>query len=127
MNASSATSPSQRDREEKCGLYFGLAMGLVIWLLEEMGLPYDRKDIGGKFGGNDTPEYRAMNPNGVVPADANDRTRRIEPSRLSVTVSIVLEAVFVTASAVPAGFSDTCAGPESPAASGAVPPISCCL
>ena len=39
----------------------------VIWLLEEMGLPYERKDVGGKFGGTDTPEYRAMNPNGVVP------------------------------------------------------------
>ena len=39
----------------------------VVWLLEEMGLPYERRDIGGKFGGTDTAEYRAMNPNGVVP------------------------------------------------------------
>ncbi len=39
----------------------------VIWLIEEMGLPYERKDVGGKFGGTDTPQYRAMNPNGVVP------------------------------------------------------------
>ncbi|MBV8914248.1 MAG: glutathione S-transferase family protein [Acetobacteraceae bacterium] len=44
----------------------------VIWLLEEMGLPYDRKDVGGKFGGNDTPEYLAMNPNGVVPTIVGD-------------------------------------------------------
>ena len=44
----------------------------VIWLLEEMGLPYARKDVGGKFGGNDTPEYRAMNPNGVVPTIIED-------------------------------------------------------
>ena len=44
----------------------------VIWLLEEMGLPYERKDVGGKFGGNDTPEYRAMNPNGVVPTLVED-------------------------------------------------------
>ena len=39
----------------------------VIWLLEELGLPYERRDVGGKFGGTDTPEYRALNPNGVVP------------------------------------------------------------
>ncbi len=39
----------------------------VIWLLEELELPYERQNIGGAFGGNDTPEYRALNPNGVVP------------------------------------------------------------
>ena len=44
----------------------------VIWLLEEMGLPYQRRDIGGKFGGNDTPDYRALNPNGVVPTLVED-------------------------------------------------------
>jgi len=40
----------------------------VIWTLEELGLPYDRVDVGGPFGGTDTPEYRAMNPLGVVPS-----------------------------------------------------------
>jgi glutathione S-transferase len=44
----------------------------VIWLLEEMRLPYERRDVGGKFGGTDTPEYRAMNPNGVVPTLVED-------------------------------------------------------
>lgn len=44
----------------------------VIWLLEEMGLPYERKDIGGKFGGNDQPDYLALNPNGVVPTLIED-------------------------------------------------------
>ena len=39
----------------------------VIQLLEELGLPYERSDVGGAFGGNHTPEYRALNPNGVVP------------------------------------------------------------
>lgn len=39
----------------------------VVWLLEELGLPYERTDVGGPFGGTDTPEYRALNPNGVVP------------------------------------------------------------
>ncbi|MCW3474431.1 glutathione S-transferase family protein [Limobrevibacterium gyesilva] len=40
----------------------------VIWLLEELGLKYDRVDVGGPFGGTSTPEYRAMNPLGVVPS-----------------------------------------------------------
>jgi glutathione S-transferase len=40
----------------------------VIWLLEELGLPYQRLDVGGPFGGTGTPEYRAMQPLGLVPA-----------------------------------------------------------
>ena len=44
----------------------------VIWLLEEMGLPYERRDIGGAFGGNDTADYLALNPNGVVPTLIED-------------------------------------------------------
>ena len=39
----------------------------AIWLMEELGLPYSRTDVGGPFGGTDTPHYRAINPNGVVP------------------------------------------------------------
>ncbi len=44
----------------------------VIWLLEELGLPYQRIDCGGAFGRTDTPEYRAMNPNGLVPTLEED-------------------------------------------------------
>ncbi len=40
----------------------------VIWTLEELRLPYHRVDVGGPFGGTATPEYRAMNPLGVVPS-----------------------------------------------------------
>ena len=39
----------------------------VLCLLEELGLPYQRRDVGGAFGGTDTPEYLALNPNKVVP------------------------------------------------------------
>lgn len=39
----------------------------VLWAADELGLPYERIDVGGRFGGNDTPEYRAMNPNGLIP------------------------------------------------------------
>jgi glutathione S-transferase len=44
----------------------------VLWLLEELGLPYTRVDVGGPFGGTATPEYRAMNPLGVVPSLEDD-------------------------------------------------------
>ena len=39
----------------------------VLWTCAELDLAFDREDIGGPFGGNDKPEYRALNPNGVVP------------------------------------------------------------
>lgn len=39
----------------------------VIWTLEELGLRYERIDAGLAFGVNKTPEYLAMNPNGLVP------------------------------------------------------------
>jgi glutathione S-transferase len=39
----------------------------VLWLLEELGLPYERRDVGGAFGGTDTPAYLAMNPTRLVP------------------------------------------------------------
>ena len=39
----------------------------VVWIAAEIGLDFDRLDVGGPFGGNDTPEYLAMNPNGRIP------------------------------------------------------------
>ncbi len=39
----------------------------VMWLVAELELEVERVDIGGPFGGNDTPEYLAKNPNGLVP------------------------------------------------------------
>ena len=39
----------------------------VLWAAGELGLDFEREDIGGVFGGNDTPEYLALNPNGTVP------------------------------------------------------------
>src|SRR6185437_12031170 len=44
----------------------------VIWLLEELKLPYHRIDVGGPFGKTDTAEYRAMNPTGLVPTLQED-------------------------------------------------------
>lgn len=39
----------------------------VMWVLEELDLPHDHIEVGGKFGGMDDPTYLAMNPNGRVP------------------------------------------------------------
>ena len=39
----------------------------VLWAATEIGLDYDRVDAGMSFGVVDTPDYRAMNPNGRVP------------------------------------------------------------
>ena len=44
----------------------------VVWCADELGLAYERIDVGGKFGGNDTPEYLAKNPNGDVPVIEED-------------------------------------------------------
>lgn len=40
---------------------------IVMWTLAEIGLEHERLDYGHGFGGNDTPEYLAMNPNGLIP------------------------------------------------------------
>ncbi len=43
----------------------------VMWCVGELGLPAERHDIGHRFGGNRTPEFLAMNPNGLVPVLAD--------------------------------------------------------
>ena len=44
----------------------------VVWLCDELSVPFERTDIGGPFGGNDQPEYLSLNPNGVVPTIDDD-------------------------------------------------------
>lgn len=39
----------------------------VMWLVGELGLAHAHVQLGGDFGGLDTPEFRAMNPHGKVP------------------------------------------------------------
>jgi len=39
----------------------------VVWCCGELGLPFDREDVGGKFGKNKEERYLAVNPNGLVP------------------------------------------------------------
>lgn len=44
----------------------------ALWVAEELGLPYRRIDAGAAFGVVNTPEYRALNPNGLVPTIDDD-------------------------------------------------------
>lgn len=39
----------------------------VMWAVGELGLAHEHIDAGGSFGGLDTPQFLAMNPNGRVP------------------------------------------------------------
>ncbi|MDG2332835.1 MAG: glutathione S-transferase family protein [Myxococcota bacterium] len=39
----------------------------AMWAVGETGLPHERIDVGGKFGGLDEPDYVAKNPNRRVP------------------------------------------------------------
>ncbi len=44
----------------------------VVWTADEIGLAYERVDAGGAFGLTQTPEYKAMNPNSLVPVIEDD-------------------------------------------------------
>jgi glutathione S-transferase len=44
----------------------------ALWAAEELGLKYERIDAGMRFGVVDTPEYRKLNPNGLVPTIEDD-------------------------------------------------------
>ena len=39
----------------------------VLWCCDELGIEFERVDLGGPFGGNQDPEYLRLNPNGLVP------------------------------------------------------------
>lgn len=39
----------------------------VLWLLEELAVPYEHIELGGRFGGLDSPEFSRLNPMRKVP------------------------------------------------------------
>jgi len=39
----------------------------AMWAVGELGLEHERVDVGGPFGGLDTPDYLAKNPNARIP------------------------------------------------------------
>ena len=44
----------------------------ALWCLEELSLQYERTDAGMQFGVVNTPEYKKMNPNSLVPTLEDD-------------------------------------------------------
>jgi len=44
----------------------------VMWAIGELGIAYERVDVGMEFGGNDQPTYLALNPNGLIPTIQDD-------------------------------------------------------
>ena len=44
----------------------------VVWCADELGLEYERIEAGGKYGVVNTPQYLAMNPNGLIPVIEDD-------------------------------------------------------
>jgi glutathione S-transferase len=44
----------------------------ALWCCGELGLDYERIEAGAQFGVVNTPEYRAMNPNSLVPTIDDD-------------------------------------------------------
>jgi glutathione S-transferase len=44
----------------------------ALWCVEELGLKYERIDAGMQYGVVNTPEYRKMNPTGLVPTIDDD-------------------------------------------------------
>ena len=39
----------------------------VLWICGELNVPFERTDAGLQFGVNNTPEFKAKNPNALVP------------------------------------------------------------
>lgn len=44
----------------------------VTWAVGELGLPFERTDVGGKFGQLDEAWYRKLNPNSRIPTIEDD-------------------------------------------------------
>lgn len=46
----------------------------VMWTIGEIGLKYERRDVGGTFGGTQTDEYENLNPNQLIPTIEDNGT-----------------------------------------------------
>lgn len=44
----------------------------VVWAAQETGVAFERIDAGGDFGGVNTPEFKRMNPNAMIPVLLDD-------------------------------------------------------
>jgi glutathione S-transferase len=59
-----------------------LNVQVVMWTIAELGLDADRIDAGFGFGGTDTADYRAMNPNGLVPVLRDEHVTMYESAAI---------------------------------------------
>ena len=59
-----------------------LNVQVVTWTLAELDIPCERIDIGMHFGGTDTPEFLAMNPNGLVPVLKDENVTLFESAAI---------------------------------------------
>jgi glutathione S-transferase len=49
------------------GRHTSINVQKVLWACDELSLAPERVDVGGTFGGLDTPEFLRLNPNGRIP------------------------------------------------------------
>ena len=54
------------------GRHTSINVQKVLWTCSEVGVEYERVDVGGAFGGLDTPAYRRLNPNARIPVLEED-------------------------------------------------------
>jgi glutathione S-transferase len=54
------------------GRHTSINVQKVLWTCDELSIAYDRSNVGGNFGGLDTPDYRRMNPNCRIPVIEDD-------------------------------------------------------
>jgi glutathione S-transferase len=66
------TGKGKRDMLKILGRNTSSNVQKVLWCCDEIGIPFEREDVGGPFGKNREPEYLAMNPNGLVPTVIDD-------------------------------------------------------
>ena len=49
------------------GRHTSINVQKVLWCCDELNLTFERRDVGGEFGGLDALEYLRMNPNSRIP------------------------------------------------------------
>src|ERR1700722_850196 len=54
------------------GRHTSINVQKVFWCCDELDVAFDQKEVGGEFGGLDTPQYLDMNPNGRIPTIEDD-------------------------------------------------------
>jgi glutathione S-transferase len=56
----------------------------TLWMLEELGLPYDHVDLSSQAGGTRTPDFLKINPAGHIPAIDDDGFRLSESMAINL-------------------------------------------